>query len=127
MGQRVKPLFSEKTMVKQCIRLNENGKMISNKKEVAEILNNYFMDSVENLEVERYLPTNNITVNENLDNIDKIIQKFQNHPSILKINENVKIDKTFIFEDTNEDKMFQKINSLNAGKACMKDDIPAKF
>ena len=47
--QRVKPLFSEKTMLKQSIRLKENGKMISDKKEVAEILNNYFMESVENL------------------------------------------------------------------------------
>ena len=49
--QRVKPLFSDKTILKQSIRLKENGKILSDKKEVAEILNNYFMDSVENLEV----------------------------------------------------------------------------
>ena len=125
--QRVKPLFSEKNMLKQSIRLKENGKMISDKKEVAEILNNYFMDSVENLEVQRYLPTNSILVDENLDDIDKIVKQFQNHPSILKIKENVKVDKTFKFEDTNVDKMFKKINSLDAKKACMKGDIPAKL
>ena len=125
--QRVKPLFSEKTMLKQSIRLKENGKMISDKKEVAEILNNYFMESVENLEVERYLPINNIEVDKNLDEIDKIVKQFQDHPSILKIKEKVKIDKGFKFEDTNDDKMFKKVNSLDANKACMKGDIPAKL
>ena len=72
--QRVKPLFSEKTMLKESIRLNENGKMINDKKEVAEILNNYYMESVENLEVERYLPEN-LVIDESLDNIDKIVKK----------------------------------------------------
>ena len=51
--QRVKPLFSDKTDLKHNIRLKENGKMISDKKEIADILNNYFMESVEYLEVER--------------------------------------------------------------------------
>ena len=125
--QRVKPLFSEKTILKQSIRLKENGKMISDKKEVAEILNNYYMESVENLEVERYLPNNNITIDENLDKIDKIVKQFQNHPSILKINENVKIDEKFEFKDTSDDKMFKKISSLDANKACMKDDFPIKI
>ena len=60
------------------------------RKEVAEILNNYYMESVENLEVERYLPNNNLAIDEDLDKIDKIVKQFQNHPSILKINENVK-------------------------------------
>ena len=126
--KRVKPLFSEKTMLKQSIRLNENGKIISDKKEVAELLNNYFMESVEKLEVERYLPTNNINIDdESLDKIDKIVKQFQNHPSILKINENVKIEEKFKFKDTTDSKMFSKINSLDASKACMKDDIPIKL
>ena len=66
-------------MLKQSIRLKENGKIISDKKEVAEILNNHFMDSVENLEVERYLP--NVAIDENLDDIDRIVSQFQDHPN----------------------------------------------
>ena len=124
--QKVKPLFSEKCMTKQSIRLNENGKIISDKKEVAEILNNYFMDAVENLEVNRYLPK--IVMNdEGLDQIDKMVQKYQDHPSILKIKENVKVEKTFEFENVDDDQIFKKIISLDPGKACMKDDIPAKL
>ena len=104
--QRVKPLFSEKTMLKQSIRLNENDKIISNKKEVAEIQNNYFVEAVENLEVERYLPNENVIIDENLDNIDKIVKHFKNHPNILKIKENVKIEKRFEFKDTTDEKIF---------------------
>ena len=126
--QRVKPLFSEKTMLKQSIRLKENGKIISDKKEVAEILNNYFMESVENLEVERYLPTNNITIDDqNLDKIDKIVQQFQNHPSILKISENVKFENKFKFNDITEDNISSMIQSLDPKKACGENDIPANL
>ena len=117
-------MFSDKTVLKQSIRLTENGKIVSDKKEVAEILNNYFMDSVENLEVERFLPD---TVDENLDDIDKIVRQFQNHPSIVKIKENVKVEKTFEFKDINEDKMFKIIKSLDEKKASMKGDIPTKM
>ena len=123
--QRVKPLFSEKTMLKQSIRLKENGKMISDKKEVAEILNNHFMDSVENLEVERYLP--NIAIDANLDDIDRIVSQFKDHPSILRIKENVEIKQTFKFKDIDEDKMFKIISSLDPKKACMKGDLPTKI
>ena len=83
------------------------------------------MDSVENLEVERYLP--DIVCDENLDDIDKIVRQFQSHPSILKIKENVKIEKTFKFKDIDEDKMFKIISSLDPKKACMKGDLPIKM
>ena len=75
--RRVKPLFSEKSVLKNNLRLKENGELISDKKEVAEILNNYFMESVEILEVERYLPTVVIDVNnkEKGDQIDQIVMK----------------------------------------------------
>ena len=102
--------------------------MISDKKKVAEILNNYFLESVENLEVERYMPTIVIEDNDdvNEDVIDKMVKKFQNHPSILKINENVQLDENFKFRDVTEEEMFRKIISLDPSKACMKNDIPTK-
>jgi hypothetical protein len=100
--------------------------MVSDKKKVAEILNNYFMESVENLEVERYMPTIIIEDDENDNDIDKMIRKFQNHPSILKINENVKMEGKFQFRDVTEEETFKRIISLDPSKACMKDDIPTK-
>ena len=59
--------------------------MVSDKKQIAEILNNYFMESVEYLEVERYMPTVVIDTSETNENrIYDIIEKFQDHPSIKK-------------------------------------------
>ena len=52
--------------------------------------------------------------------------KFQNHPSVLKIKENVKIKEGFKFGDVTEEETFKKIISLDPSKACMKDDIPTK-
>ena len=49
-----------------------NGKIISDNKEVAEILNNYYIESIETLEVERYSPNENID-HEHIDEIDKIL------------------------------------------------------
>ena len=86
------------------------------------------MESVENLEVERYMPTIVIESNENdyEDNIDNMIKKFQNHPSILKIKENVSLEVGFKFRDVTVEETFKKIISLDPSKACMKDDIPTK-
>ena len=67
------------------------------------------LEEKENLEVERYLPEN-LVIDENLDNIDKIVKKFQYHPSIVMINENVKIEEKFEFKDITDDKMFKKIS-----------------
>ena len=64
---------------------------------------------------------------DNVDEIEKIIGKFQNHPSIVKIKENIKVNKKFIFEDITDDEMFKIISSLDAKKGCIKDDIPIKL
>ena len=81
------------------------------------------MDSVENLDVERYSP--DISIDENLSDIEKIIKKFQNHPSILKIKENVRIGERFEFQDSNDDKMFRKLISLDPKiKSAPKSSAP---
>ena len=54
--QRIKPLFSEKTKLKTNIAIVENGQVTTDNTEVAEILNNYFIEAVQNLEIERFVP-----------------------------------------------------------------------
>ena len=108
--------------------MKEEDELITDKKKVAEILNNYFMESVENLEVERYMPTVIIesSDDEDADDIDGMIIKFKDHPSVVKIKENVKLEEGFKFRDVTEEETFRKIISLDPSKACMKDDIPTK-
>ena len=125
--QRIKPLFSEKAALRCQISLEEDGRITSDKQEVAEILNNYFLDAVENLEVERFSSNSDVTEEENLDDLDKIIKQYQTHPSILKIKENVTLEEKFKFDDVTTEEMFKKISSLDPRKGSMKDDIPAKL
>ena len=126
--QRIKPLFSEKTKLKTNITIVENEKVTTDKKEVAEILNNYFIEAVENLEIERFNSNDEVVHSENTDEIvNDIIQKYESHPSILKIKENVILDAKFEFGDVTEDDIYSKIRSLDPKKAGIDNDIPAKI
>ena len=98
--KRIKTLFSEKVKLTGNITIVEDGKVTSDKKEVAEMLNNYFIEAVENLEIEEFMPDDDfVHSNNNNDDIDNIIRKYQSHPSVLKIKENVKLDNKFRFND----------------------------
>jgi len=114
----VKPLFSGKSNSKTNITIIENEKVINEKEEVAEILNNYFIEAVKDLEIEKFTDQNEteiatININEVIDNI---LEKYQNHPSILKIRENVKVENKFRFDLTTEDEIYTKIKSLDPQK-----------
>ena len=72
----------------------EDGSVISENNAVAEKLNKYFIEVIENLDIEHYNEDmdkenkeNNIGKNE----IETIITKFGNHPSILKIKEHIQV------------------------------------
>ena len=88
--QAIKPLFSTKSDgPRRNIIILENGIVTSDKQEVAEKLNTYFIESVRNLDIESFVPENNPAGinNQNsdrMDNIDNIILKYKGHPSIIK-------------------------------------------
>ena len=124
--QRVKPLFSDKQKsLSRDIILVENDKLISDKLEVAEKLNNFFIEAVENLEIESYLPE--ITRDIPDENIQEIIDQYKNHPSILKIKENVGEGHIFSFKDTTPQDFEREILKLDAKKATPSGDIPTKM
>ena len=98
--KRIKPLFSEKTKLSGNITIVDDGKVTSDKKEVAEMLNNYFIEAVENLEIEEFMPDENYVYSKDSgDDIDNIIRKYKLHSSILRIKENVKLETKFKFND----------------------------
>ena len=126
--KRIKPLLSEKSVLKRDITIIENETVTSDKKEVAEMLNNYFIDAVENLEIEKFNLDHSDIDFQNIDEkLDDIIKKYQLHPSILKIKENVKVDTKFNFDDVTEDEVYSEIKALNVKKASMENDIPAEM
>ena len=125
----VKPLFSGKSKLKTNITIIENKKVVSEKGEVAEILNEYFIDAVKNLEIEKCIDDiEQLKQPEGIDEvIENIIKKYQLHPSILKIKEHVKVKNKFTFDDATENEIYTKIKSLDPKKACMENDIPPKL
>ena len=88
----VKPFFSNKGSIEhKKIILVENDEIIRDDKKNADIMNDYFVNVTESLNIPEImieqLPLNTDIVY--IDPIDTIIHNYKNHPSILKINENI--------------------------------------
>ena len=124
--KRVKPLFSDKqkTLPREII-LVENEVTASDKNEVAEKLNNFFIEAVENLNIEPFLQDN--TDNILTENIGDIIEQYADHPSIIKIKENVGEGNNFSFQDMTPDNFQREILKLDVTKANLQGDIPSKM
>ena len=51
------------------------------------MLNNYFIEAGENLEMEEFMPDDDfVHSKDDNDDIDNIIRKYKSHPRVLKIN-----------------------------------------
>ena len=92
----VAPIFSNKSKASNRITLSENEKLITNDQKCAEVFNNYFNSIVKEL---------NIPINQNISDDASIFDdpmiaaahKYERHPSIFKIKENVKKHDLFSF------------------------------
>ena len=65
--------------------------------------------------------------NPELDTISNIIERYKNHPSILKIKDNVKIETKFQFSSVKECTIKEKIDSLDKRKPTTFNNIPTRF
>ena len=125
--KNIKPLFSEKHKAPtRNIFIIEDDIIISDNKKVAEKLNKFFVDSVENLDIEPFYVQENQNSNTD-DDIDNIIHKYSLHPSVLRIKECIKPEVKFEFKDITADKIKKDICELNTKKACVENDIPASI
>ena len=121
-----KSLFSEKHILNKKITLVENNDIVSNDVDVAEIMNLYFSFALHDLEIDGYAE-NLCSSSVNSDPISKIIVKFKDHPSILKIKERVIEKETFRLPTVNEKVISAEINSLNKSKPTSFNNIPIKL
>ena len=122
--ERVRPLFSDKQKaLPRDIILVENEETISDKKVVAETLNNFFIEAVDNLDIPSFLPVNT----PHTDNIQVILDRYENHPSIIKIKENVREGDNFSFTDMTPQDFESEILKLDPKKASTQNDIPIKM
>ena len=98
----VKPLFSEKAVSIDNITLIENNKIVSEDDKVAEIFNSFFSSAVKDLNIDYYehFSFDDYFLSKDAENGDIIlraIEKYEKHPSILKIREIKSINSSFSF------------------------------
>ena len=122
----VKPFFSEKHINRKKIILLEGEEIISDDAEVAEYMNNFFSNIVENLNIIGY-STEELPCNSEQDIIPNIITKFSNHPSIIKIKDKNDIRDRFHFSMSNVAEISAHLQSLNIKKPTTSNNIPAKI
>ena len=104
----------------------EGDEIISDDQEIAEILNDYLANIVENLDIEGFV-TCVYSYDPELDYIANITVKFKYHPSIITIKERVKIEKRFSFLPVDESVICDKIDSLNKRKPTTYNNIPTRI
>ena len=116
----VKPFLSEKSQKTSKITLIENEEIISDDKQIAKIFNDYFIGiPILNM------PTNqefDFAVTQEVDPILRIIEKYQNHPSVKLLKSKNKLH-TFKFRETNINEIKRYISSLDPKKASQKSDM----
>ena len=58
-----------------------------------------------------------LTETDNLEDPIKIsIKKFENHPSVLSINENINVEQSFQFSEITSEEVLSEINNLDIRK-----------
>ena len=87
-------------MENKTITLEERNEMITDDGKLAQIFNEYFVNIVPSLGITSFQEDNDNVYN---DNIDNIIIKFEGHPIIVAIKEQMKkYNKTFIMNKHNQ-------------------------
>ena len=120
----VKPLFSDKQKNRQKIVLIEEESILSKEYDVAEKMNQYFVNAVSNLDIpDPFFDS----ATEDFTGVEKALKKFKEHPSFLKIKENYTFNEEFHFNNKSVNEIEYEIGKLNLNKITPYDDIPAKI
>ena len=123
----VSPLFSEKAFCKKSVILKEHDETITDNKKIAETFNNFFRNIVKTLNTDSDL--SDITRQTNIaDPIFRAIEKYANHPSILKIKRKMNYKGLgFPFKYVTRNKIANEIQNLDSKKVFQESDIPVKL
>ena len=107
----VKPLLSDNVAGKDKIHLIENNELVKTELEPAEVLNNFFSNTVQNLDISTY-SINELLVSNTNGATFKAILKYRNHPSI-NANQNKCKDKgSFNFIEVDQKQTEKEILKL---------------
>ena len=122
----MKPLLGSNNHGVRTINLVEKEEVIADDARIAEKFNNFFVDSVSNLELKQNSSILNYADHLH-DPVEKAIHKFDNHPSISEIRKHIHNEHTFTFSTVTENDMLKQIEKLNTKKAGTFKNIPTKL
>ena len=95
--------------------LKEKDNLVSDEKELATIMNNFFINTTKDLELKK---------DSKLNNLEDILKAFESHSSIEKIKKAINTTEKFSFHDV-KDEVVRKINmNPDGSKATTVGDIP---
>ena len=121
--QTIKPFISKKAKHAQPTQLQEGNRLINEEKDIANIMNDYYVHIASNIglpsDVEMFDMSNEMFV-------DKCVDKFKNHESIVNIKRSVTDPQCFGFECTAVSNTHKLLKSLDVTKSAGYDSIPAK-
>ena len=120
----VKPFFSDKVVTSENITLLENNDIFEDDENVSNIFNNFFSNVVKSLDVKIEC---DFFIDEFDDPVTRAIRKYDAHPSILKIKENIIEVESFSFHSIDLESVVNEIASLCTSKATPKDSIPVQI
>ena len=110
-----KPLFTDKTSGQNKIALVENENIVNDDKMICEIFNSYFVNITDTLPITAP-PESDVEITSTTDRVLHSIQKYRNHPSIVRIKENVGVVDKFEFNFIAPIDVWNEINQLNSSK-----------
>ena len=118
--------MSDKNTVFSQFSIEKNNGIISDDFALFEEFSTFFEDAVRSLNVEpdEYY----LSDTENLSNpVDIAIRKFENHPSVQAIKQNISVNKDFYFSNTEVSDILKEVTTLNNEKNDDFVNIPTKL
>ena len=119
--------FSEKKKFPKKITLGGSEEnILSDDTLVSEELNNFFQNSTKNLDINEnsYIVDSSSSIT---DPVDKAINTYKNHPSILLIKQKLENVDHFSFKEVSISEIEKELRELNSNKATTFGNIPTKI
>ena len=122
--QTFKPYFSSKYSQFEKLILVEKDAIISDNLSVAEVMNHFFINITDTLDIKEWPTSAEIEAIQNP--ITRAILKYENHPSINMIKQHSIINDKFNFHHITPDEILYEVKKLNSSKGTS-GDIPIRI
>ena len=125
--KNIQPFFSEKRKISNKITLVENKEnAVFDDHLVSEELNKFFENATRGLEINENSYIIDTDSNE-INSVEKSINKYRKHPSVLLIKSTLKNIPSFSFNEVGLSEIERELNLINPRKTTTSNGIPQNF